>query len=59
MFFATEPEARARSNTLSHVRDSSVCHMQTFGTLSKVRFINDRVVSTELKKLLREFSQDI
>lgn len=33
--------------------------MQTFGTLSPVRFINDKVVATELRRVIRDFSVDV
>jgi hypothetical protein len=33
--------------------------METFGTLPKTRFINDKVVTTELRRIVQEYSQDI
>ena len=33
--------------------------MQTFGTLPIVRFVNDKVVTSELKRVIRENIQEI
>ena len=41
MFFVVEAEPTKDSQVLSHIRKRSICKMQTYGTLPKVRFIND------------------
>ena len=61
MFFATEVDSEVQDNPLklTHIRDRSVCKMQTFGTLPIVRYVNDKVVTTELKRVIREHSEHI
>lgn len=58
MFFAIEAKSDLQDSSnplkLSHTRGKSLCKMQTFGTLPMVRFVNDKVVTSELKRVIRE-----